>query len=451
MQIGLPLGVSRRGGNGSGGGGGGGVGIAFDTATATAGVTFSNNNVTANNTTGGNIASAQATVSTPSGYSNTYVEFIIGNLNDQFFGFAQASTWTSNASPNRVGINANSVALQLTTGSIWVGGTVRLNPSVILAVGDVLGISCLNTQPSNQCTFKFYRNGTEFASYDAQSYVTPGSVFIPVWSANTVGAFCSISNSAYAAPATYTPLGSPLVSASASVTPVADGKYDVYTFNASGTFTTTGTGAVRALVIAGGGGGGNAYGGGGAGGYQEKGVVTTPQTYAITVGAGGGNGTPGINSSIGSALVSTGGGTGAQAGGSGGGGGTEYTGTYAPPGSGIAGQGYNGGGGSSGGGPNYDFGVGGGGGAGGAGGTINGGIGLSSSITGTSVARAGGGNGTTRVNYSTTYGSTTGFGQAFSAAATANTGTGGFASGFDQSGGSAGGSGVVIIRVRARA
>jgi hypothetical protein len=214
------------------------------------------------------------------------------------------------------------------------------------------------------------------------------------------------------------------------------------------------------LVIAGGGGGANvgsgglSYGGGGggAGGYRTSagtsggGAVAessltlgTATNYTVTVGAGGSGGPGAANGSdsVFGSITSIGGGRVATSGGSGGGG----TGIAASGGSaGTANQGFAGGNGS----PPYGSG-GSGGGAGGAGnnGVIGtnpattGGLGVSSSITGTPVTRAvGGAGGQSNADSNGTAGG-------------ANTGTGGggagIVSGGTQSGGN-GGSGIVIIK-----
>ena len=238
------------------------------------------------------------------------------------------------------------------------------------------------------------------------------------------------------------------------------------------------------LVIAGGGGGGGtlpAYangGGGGAGGYRsswnsessggggsaESAIVGSPgNVYTITVGAGGTGatssavGTDGADSSLArttgasmTTITSTGGGAGGFASGSAGrnggsgGGGNWY---QQAAGTGTANQGYDGGSGGQ-------YGGGGGGGAGAAGANAsgsnggNGGTGVASTITGSSVERAGGGGGASGGTASggggagaTSPGSGT--------AGTANTGGGGGAGGITGSQsvtGGDGGSGVVIIR-----
>ena len=240
--------------------------------------------------------------------------------------------------------------------------------------------------------------------------------------------------------------------------------------------------SVDFLVIAGGGSGGvtgNMGGGGGAGGYRnsynsetsgggfssETALGFTVGTvYTITVGAGGAGGGgsntySGNDSSISGSNITTitsiGGGTGLASkatgesydGGSGGGG----SGLPATGGNGTANQGYNGG---NGGGAGY--GAGGGGGAGAVGGNAsssgsgssggNGGSGLASSITGSSVTRAGGGGGSSYDATQGSGGSGGGGTAAFSSASsgTANTGSGG---GGAQSNSGNGGSGVVILRM----
>ena len=222
------------------------------------------------------------------------------------------------------------------------------------------------------------------------------------------------------------------------------------------------------LIIAGGGSGGNAEsaGGGGAGGYRNY-YSTEPSggggssessvdlfgssVYTITVGAGGAApGSDGSDSSItgtGVSLTSIGGGTGGADGGSGGG-----ENNSPPAGSGTANQGFGGGTGET---PQNT--AGGGGGAGEVGdtdGAGHGGDGLSSSITGSAVTRAGGGGGC-RDNESRP-GGTGGGGNGRrkdlpstpATSGTNNTGSGGGggSSGQGDAGGN-GGSGVVIMRI----
>jgi hypothetical protein len=237
------------------------------------------------------------------------------------------------------------------------------------------------------------------------------------------------------------------------------------------------------LVIAGGGGGGYdsdnnvGAGGGGAGGYRssnatygssggggsaESSLTFIPGTvYTITVGAGGAggtsaNGTNGSDSSISgtgiTTITSVGGGGGGGIGGpggpasSGGSGGGARNGSTGNAGTGTANQGYRGG----------EQGlfnpVNGGGGAGEIGNTDgqgHGGDGVASTITGSSVTRAGGGGGGSKTSSGAVAGDGgggTGGSNGVGSAGTANTGGGGGGAGGTFTGG-AGGSGVVILRM----
>jgi hypothetical protein len=225
------------------------------------------------------------------------------------------------------------------------------------------------------------------------------------------------------------------------------------------------------LVIAGGGSGASYSngGGGGAGGYRTSTQsISTGTVITVTVGDGGAlvsgtDGNNGSNSSIsGSGLTtitSTGGGGGTgtgvtgKSGGSGGGGGNaDGAGGSGNTPSTSPSQGNNGGTGVGNNSP--AFGAGGGGGAGAVGGDGggascgNGGNGTASSITGSSITRAGGGGGGGDVNLGT--GGTGGGGNASASgvggAGTANTGSGGGAAELGVNSG-AGGKGVVILSV----
>lgn len=436
------------------------IGLKFDTATATAGLTFADSNTTVTNTTGGNISSAKGNASiVPNTGNYWYWEFTVGATNAVLLGFGLPTFVCDNA--NRIGFVANSIGYIPSNGNVYANSLVQTTIATAL-VGDVIGFQLDVFAATSALTIT--KNGIAIlSSYNTTTWIPNYSTaWTPIYSSNQTSAKATISNNIYSY-AGYTPIGTSVttVAASASVPAVADGKYDVYTFNASGTFTAGSTGAVRALVIAGGAAG--ATGGGGAGGYQEKGIVATPQTYTITVGAGGPtNNTNGSDSSIGSVLVSTGGGTGNTTGGSGGGGypaGGFPVGAYSASGAaGIAGQGFAGGG-TSGTALAFDGrAAGGGGGAGGVGGAGSGngaatgtggagGSGASSNITGTAVIRAGGAGG---------------YGDAVAGAAGSGGGgigglygtpggTGAVNTGSGGGSGAAGGSGVVIIRVRARA
>jgi hypothetical protein len=232
------------------------------------------------------------------------------------------------------------------------------------------------------------------------------------------------------------------------------------------------------LVIAGGGGGGYIQGGGGgAGGLLSSTTTLTPATtYSFVIGAGGVgstvSGTSGVNGvnttafgltaigggGVGSAnYPSAGAGSNGGSGGGGSPGSTAGTGTNA--GTGTSGQGNNGG-------QFYtdaaSYGLGGGGGGAGAvgsnavilGPTGNGGIGVASSITGTSTYYAGGGGGggdNRATNPASGSGGNGGGGAGgnTATAGTANTGGGGGAGAYNagNNNGAAGGSGVVILSV----
>ena len=199
-------------------------------------------------------------------------------------------------------------------------------------------------------------------------------------------------------------------STNSSITTV-DG-YTIHTFTSTGTFTVAVGGYVECLIVAGGGGGGARHGGGGGAGGMLTGTigVNSNGVYTITVGAGGAgtpvggtiSGTNGSNSSaVGITAIGGGGGGGRSGipgnGGSGGGGNTYGNNTATPGGTGNNRQGNNGGKSA----PTHsdDYGGGGGGGAGAVGGDASqqvpgdGGIGLQSSISGTSTYYAGGGGG----------------------------------------------------------
>jgi len=248
----------------------------------------------------------------------------------------------------------------------------------------------------------------------------------------------------------------------------------IHSFYATGTFTPTQNLTADYLVVAGGGSGGNAVdgvissGGGGAGGLRSTVTATggggslesaislnSGTTYTITVGGGGsgtGGGSNGVNSSIAgtgiTTVTSTGGGRGAgntlgngASGGSGGGGANVAGKDLA--GSGTPYQGYDGGNGLS-----SAYATGGGGGAGQVGsGTGLGGNGISTSISGSSVAYGGGGGGGGSGSNSATGGG----GQAgndpsgVAGNGSANTGGGGGGAQKTNNGGN-GGSGIVIIR-----
>lgn len=242
---------------------------------------------------------------------------------------------------------------------------------------------------------------------------------------------------------------------------------------------------VEYVVVAGGGGGGPpGGGGGGGGGYRssvsaelsggglsaENPILVSPGTsYTVTVGAGGTGGaylsvnpSPGGNSAFGN-IVALGGGGGGQNNGSGsigiptsGGSGGGEGGRDSGPGSGTVGQGYAGGNNNL----SYPGAYGGGGGAGQIGANAasttvggKGGDGVASSITGSSVYRAGGGGGGTFGGGGGTSGGAGGLGGGVAGttggtpvAAAANTGGGGGGNGGGGDPGGTGGSGIVVVR-----
>jgi len=241
---------------------------------------------------------------------------------------------------------------------------------------------------------------------------------------------------------------------------------------------TSGVSAITAsyLQVAGGGGGGfiaggNRGAGGGAGGFLTGSFSLNPtQSYTVVVGAGGTPLANGSNSTITgtgiSVTASVGGGAGGsqngassvvgQNGGSGGGGPSQSGTGSTAGGTGTVGQGNDGAAGTNSGG--QPFGCGGGGGAGAAGSLSNnpagaGGIGLTSSISGTSTYYAGGGGGGTYAAGGGV-GGAGGLGggglgggttSANGVSGTANTGGGGGGAEYSSSAGASGGSGVVII------
>lgn len=277
--------------------------------------------------------------------------------------------------------------------------------------------------------------------------------------------------------------------------------YWYHTFTGSGSFIPFNNMQVEYLIIGGGGGAARFRGGGGgAGGYRCSVVgeysggnlpaepmmsLTANVNYPVIVGAGGagnpnsaqGVGGNGTDSSFNSVIGTGGGGGGGSgdantalsgvAGGSGGGGGASDNAGSSGGGLaiGVATQGFVGAGGTSGGG-SLDGRGGGGGGAGSAGSVGlttggNGGQGIISSITGTAVARAGGGGGGTdgrsvpsRLGGVAVAGGGQGNGSGqTNTAGTPNTGGGGGGGGPTAgtygNDGAPGGSGIVIVRYKA--
>ena len=275
--------------------------------------------------------------------------------------------------------------------------------------------------------------------------------------------------------------------------------YRVHTFTSDGTFEVTRGGEVEYLVVGGGGSGGNTFGystasggGGGAGGVVQGNISVQPDAFLITVGAGaaintgpfpGQSGERNIGNQGGNSsafdLTAIGGGAGGFSyadmtsaerdtvlnGGSGGGGGEHsssqgrVTGANGGGGQALQPTSADGGFGNRGGGIIGEAGAGGGGGAGAPGEEPpnsntggNGGIGVSSSITGISTFYAGGG-GAGQTASGTRLGGSGGggngqTGNSTSTAGAPNTGGGGGGGNSTTGRPSAGGSGIVIVRYR---
>lgn len=261
---------------------------------------------------------------------------------------------------------------------------------------------------------------------------------------------------------------SPITATGGTIT--TSGSYKIHTFTSSGTFQiTAGSSTIESLVVAGGGAGGANGGGGGAGGliYTSPGANYGIGSYNVIVGSGGvgntTNNTPGGNGNNSSfdTIVATGGGGGGNGGGSAGTGSGANGGSGGGQGavSGSAGQASptgqgNNGGTTTVGGNSPASGGGGAGAVGGNGGGSNGGnggVGLSYSISGSSVYYAGGGGGAISSGTAGTGGNGGGgAGRDTSAgkgtAGTANTGGGGGGSLVGANAGADGGSGIVILR-----
>lgn len=311
-------------------------------------------------------------------------------------------------------ISAQLAALDSVSGIIYAGLETTLTLSGSGFLTDTLTVNF------NQSSDGINVDVDVTASSDTSATVTvPSSVYSNVTAGNAVTIKVTNTDGSQSSGVDKTAVALP-----SGGTLTTSGNYRIHTFTSSGTFTNTVSNLeVEYLVIAGGGGGGSDYGGGGgAGGYRcsvsgetsgrgtsaESSLTLSTGNKTVTVGAGGSGatlseseGNQGSNSVF-DTITSIGGGYGSGEnnklpGGNGGsGGGTNYG---NPPGgsggSGTSGQGYDGGDGVSG--PSYSQGGGGGAGSAGANATPssngNGGNGLASSITGSSITRAGGGGG----------------------------------------------------------
>jgi len=389
-----------------------------------------------------------------------------------------AITWDTTAKTgNFTAVSGNGYFVNTTSGAITV--TLPSSPSA----GDVVAVAdYANTFDTNNVTIG--RNGSniqgEAGDFKAE---IEGLSIVLVYVDSTKGWLSIDAGQASA-------ITSPQFVTATGGTITTSGDFKIHTFTGPGTFCVSNAGnpsgstTVDYLVTAGGASGGGSYGGGGgAGGFRvsfcapASALPVSVQGYPITVGGGGASvsppGTTGNNgsNSVFSSITSTGGGGGAPAdgsdgdvgntGGSGGGGATSG-GTTGAGGAGNTppvspSQGSNGGNGTS---DNATYRAGGGGGGasavGGNGVPIDGGSGgdgTASSITGSSVTRAGGGgggsNGPARAPGGSGGGGAGGHpGGTSGVAGTANTGGGGGSTHYCSGSSGAGGSGIVIIRYK---
>lgn len=336
--------------------------------------------------------------------------------------YIQFNSSTSLYSDTWIEGNGSSASSSRDTSDTYLAFAVAGNSSTSF------GTYILNIQNyANTSTFKTTISRSSSATANAlRSYVG-------LWrSTNAITSFTLRADGNYRSGSTFTLYGIANADIGAKATGgiiTYDSTYYYHTFGTSGTFTPKQSLTCDYLVVAGGGAGGGwsgaggsgASGGGGAGGVictvgSTGGLGTLPsplnltaQAYTITVGAGGSTGN-GSNSSIAgtglTTITATGGGRGgtrttnnASTGGSGGGGygdGSSNAGA-----AGTSGQGFAGGNGSG-----VDGGSSGGGGGAGAVGQVgyrggssgtwyagDGGIGIQTSISGTSTYYGGGGGG----------------------------------------------------------
>ena len=419
-------------------------------------------------------------------------------------GFGRTGTvdWDTTAkTAGFTGVNGKGYFINTTSGGITVNLPASPSAGNIMAVADYAGTAALNN-------ITIGRNGSniEGGTNDATLDVNRESKTF-VYVDGTQGWIVVNSNDESTIPSNFlTATGGTITTSGNCKIHTFTGPG---TFTVSGTGACATNNIISYMVVAGGGGAGNqvsgngGVGGGGAGGFREAKSPTTPytaspldgyptapnritvsaQAYPITVGAGGATqptgpgakGNPGSNSIFATITSAGGGGSGASAppnlepglsGGSGGG--ASQTGS--PPFSGGTGntppttpaQGTNGGT-TTAAAPNYS-------GSGGGGATVagsgngpttggNGGAGATTSISGSPTAYAGGGGGGVYQGGTPGTGGAGGGGaggapnaNAAGTAGTANTGGGAGGASTNATGtpvlGSAGGSGIVIIRYK---
>jgi len=399
------------------------------------------------------------------------------------------------ANASDIFLNFNGVTTNLSFKRLFGDGTNAQSGSGSTGAAgiEVAANSTANTFSNIEITIPNYTS-SNFKSWSADSVsennatTAYAQLTAGLWSntaAITSVTFTAESSSSFVANSTFSLYGIAALGTTPVIAPKAiggniidfDGTYWIHTFLTSGTFTPQTSLTCDYLVVAGGGGGGRFVGGGGgAGGYRstvgtsgggaaaESAIVCASGTpLTVTIGAGGagrtggaGAGTSGNNSVFGSITSTAGGGGGggyqnssALAGGSGGGGNNGDINNAGA--AGTSSQGYAGG--TGGGSPQSTGGGGGGAGAVGLQNTTNGGAGgtgVASSITGSSVTRAGGGGGGTGNGSGCGSGGTGGGGTGgngsnnVGGSGTVNTGSGG--GGASDANGGTGGSGIVIIR-----
>ena len=394
--------------------------------------------------------------------------------------FTRTQTWTPQYSKQLGGIGVSG-------GTLTLGDTQTYGPDSTLYVNG----GTLNLNSTNQSFYNFVSTTTGSRTITGGGSIT----YLNSWTVTYGSGFTGSGYTIYALGSSFDGGGGSYGTLSSqwpvgNLTISGSNSFDDIQQNNSNSITT-----IESMIMSGGGGGGGritygaftSSGGGGAGGVLTSYATLAPGTYTVTVGTGGAGGTiggsggDGNSSSITGAKISPistygGGGGGSpnqsiggegRPGGSGGGVGpaNSYN-SGTPAGKGVypgssyvsaTRQGYDGGGE----GPN-SYGGGGGGGAGGAGqpnpgssgaATINGGqggVGILSTITGTSTYYGGGGGGGAVTGYGGNGGQGGGGrgGDANSVngyAGTTNTGGGGGGSLSNGLGG-AGGSGIVVIR-----